>query len=452
MAQDHSIDDDGLRWTIRLRPRLTFHDGAPVRARDCTASLVRWMKRDSLGQSLALRLAALEAPDDATIVIRLRKPFPPLAYALAKVTPPMPVIMPERLASTDAFKQVSEAVGSGPFQFLAGEHVPGSRVAFARFEGYQAREEAPSFTAGGKRARLARVEWRTIPEPATAANALIAGEVDWLELPLPDLLPALAQAPGVTVDRLDPFGLYPVLRFNHLHRPTSNAGFRRAVLAAIDQREAMQAVMGDDTSAFAVPVGCFLPASNAASGAGLEALGPKPKGAVTAMLRDAGYGGERVVVMHPTDQPLYDAMTQVVVASLRGVGITVDDQAMDWGTVVQRRASKEPLDRGGWSMFCASFPGMDYLDPLVVPAVRANGPGAWYGWPEDGAIEALREAWMDALDPAERRRIAGAIQAEVLAQAIYMPLGQYFQKAAWRRGVDGVLKGPAPVFWNVGKS
>jgi len=452
MAEAYELGDGDRRWTIRLRGGLTFHDGTPVRAADCVASLLRWMKRDSLGQSLALRLNAIEAVDDRTFVIRLQRPFPPLAYALAKITPPMPVIMPERLATTDAFKQVGEAVGSGPFRFLAAEHVPGSFAAFARFETYRPRAETPGITSGGKVARIERVEWHVIPEAATAANALISGEVDWIELPLPDLLPSLQDAPGVVVGRLDRFGLYPMLRFNHLNPPTASAGFRRAVLAVIDQREMMQAIMGDDSSAYAVPIGCFLPGTPSATEAGMQNIGPKPDADIKALLKAAGYGGEKVVLMHPTDQPFYNAMSQVVAATLRRIGVAVDDAAMDWGTVVQRRASKEPIDRGGWSMFCASFPAMDYVDPLVVPAVRANGSSAWFGWPSDTKVEELREHWIDTEDQAARRRISDELQSRVLDDAIYAPLGQYFQKTAWRATLTDLLKAPAPLFWNVTKT
>jgi peptide/nickel transport system substrate-binding protein len=243
-----------------------------------------------------------------------------------------------------------------------------------------------------------------------------------------------------------------MLRFNHLQPPTANAGFRRAVLAAIDQREAMQAVMGDDAGAYAVPVGCFLPGTPSASDAGMQALGPKPDAEVKAMLEAAGYGGEKIVLMHPTDQPFYDAMSQVVAATLRRIGVALDDQAMDWGTVVRRRVSKEPLDRGGWSMFCASFPATDYVDPLVVPAVQANGPGAWFGWPTDSHVEELRERWIDTEDAGERHRFAAELQTEVLSEAIYAPLGQYFQKTAWRGELQGLLRAPAPLFWNITKN
>jgi peptide/nickel transport system substrate-binding protein len=453
MAAGHTVEDDGRRWTITLRPGLTFHDGSSVRARDCAASIARWMKRDSLGQTLAARLDAIEAPSDTSLVFRLKKPFASLAWALGKSQPSPPVIMPERLANTDAFKAVSEVVGSGPFRFVTDQYVSGSRAIFARFDGYVPRDEPANGTAGGKRAMVERVEWRIIPEAATAAAALRAGEVDWVEQPLTDLLPQLRADRSVVVDRLDPFGLYPVLRFNTLQGPTANRGVRQAILAAINPVEVMQAVMGDDATAYHAPIGCFLPGTPYANSAEMDRLGgQRPVAEIRQMLADAKYDGSPVVLLHPTDQPYYDAMAQVTAATLKRIGVAVDDAAMDFGTVVQRRASKAPLDKGGWSLFSSSFPALDYVDPLGAPAIRGNGAGAWFGWPTSPEVEQARDAWLDSGDPAEKVRLAATIQGAVFREALYVPMGQYFQSTAWQRRITGQLRTPVPVFWNLQKA
>jgi peptide/nickel transport system substrate-binding protein len=148
MVEGHRVEEDGRRWTMRLREGLLFHDGERVLARDCVASLRRWMVRDPIGQTLSARLEALEAPDDRTLVFRLRKPFASLPYALSK-TQPSPVIMPERVAQTDPYKQVQEIVGSGPFRWVAEEYVPGSRAVYVKFDRYRPRDEPVSHAAGG---------------------------------------------------------------------------------------------------------------------------------------------------------------------------------------------------------------------------------------------------------------------------------------------------------------
>jgi peptide/nickel transport system substrate-binding protein len=452
MLDGHAIEDNGLRWTMTLRAGLLFHDGTPVLARDCVASLKRWMRRDPIGQTIADRLDALEAPNDRTVVWRLKKPFASLPYALAK-TQPSPVIMPERLALTDPFKQVPEAIGSGPFRYLPDEYVSGHRAVFARFDRYTPRDEPASFTAGGYRVLVDRVEWRVIPDAATAANALVSGEVDWLDSPLPDLLPMLASKSGVVVAPIDIYGTFGGLRPNHLHGPTANAGVRRAMMAAIDQVDVMTAVMGGDPALYRAPVGYYIPGTPSANEAGMERVRQRADtAAIKAMLKDAGYGGERVVLMHPTDQVYYDAMSSVAAAALRAVGINLDEQSTDWGTVVERRTSKEPLEKGGWSLFPYGSPAAEYRDPIFATNMRGNGGAAWFGWPSDPEFEAMRTSWMDSSDPAERKRLDAATQQRAFETVPFIPLGQYLPPAAWRTSLTGLLKGATPVFWNVAKS
>ncbi len=452
MVEGHTVENGGKMWTMRLRDGLLFHDGTPVLARDCVASLKRWMRRDPIGQTINDRLESLEAKDDRTLVWRLKKPFASLPYALAK-TQPTPVIMPERLANTDPFKQIPEVVGSGPFRWVASEYVAGNLAVFAKFERYNPRPEPASFAAGGYRVMVDRVEWRIIPDAATAANALINGEIDWLDSPLPDLLPLLKKSSGVTVGPIDIYGTLGGLRPNHLHGATANPAVRRAMLAAIDQVEVMTAVMGDEKSLYHAPVGYFMPGTPSANDAGMQAVRKRHStDEVKAMLKQADYAGERVVLMHPTDQTFYDAMSQVVASSLKKVGINLDEQAMDWGTVVQRRTSREPLDKGGWSLFPAGYPAGEYRDPVFATNTRGNGKDAWFGWPTDEKAEAMRTAWMDSTDEAERKKLAADIQEEAFQNVPFIPLGQYFPPSGWRSNISTPLKGAVPVFWNVSKT
>ena len=451
MVEGHLVEDGGKRWTMKLRPGQTFHDGTPVLARDCVASVKRWMVRDPIGATINARLDALDAIDDRTFVFHLNKPFAFLPNALAK-TQPTCVIMPERLAG-DPFKQAAEAIGSGPFRWIADEFVSGSRAVFARNERYIPRPEKVEYGWGGYHVKVDRVEWRVIPDAATAAGALATGEVDWVEMPLPDLLPTLRKAPGVKVERLDTHGIYPVLRPNFLHGPTTNPAVRRAMLAAIDQVDEMTAVMGEDRDGWRAPIGFFIPGTESASEAGMKTLRERPSpDAIKAMLKAGGYNGERIVLMHPTDPPAYDALCQVAEGAFRRVGLNIDIQTTDWGTVTQRRNSKEPLEKGGWSIFPSGFPAVDFGNPVLATGLRTNGKDAWIGWPENPKLEALRDAWIDSSDPVEQKRISEQIQLECVDFVPYIPLGQYIQATAWRTNITGLLRGPAPVFWNIEKS
>ena len=452
MAEGHVIEQDGRRWTIRLREGLRFHDGEPVLAKDCVASITRWMKRDLLSRSFAPRLDALEAPDDRTVVIRLKQPFSHLPFALGKPLPNILPIMPAYLAAADVGQPITTLVGSGPFRFIPGEFSAGNFAAFAKFERYEARDEPANGTAGGRHVLIDRVEWKAIPDPATAANALITGEVDWLETPLPDLVPRLRATRDVTVGQLDPYGYYSMLRLNHLQGPTADRAIRQAIMAAIDPVEIMQAFVGDDESQYTAPVGVFVPNVPSASSAGMERLGGKKSNAeVRALLRAAGYGGERLVALHAVDNAFSNTVMQVVVARLRAVGMNLDDVAIDQGTLVQRRNSREPLDNGGWSIMPVNPSGADHLDPLVALGLR-TGAAAWVGWPESKRMEELRTAWIDSNDEGERRSLTIAIQEEALVEVVYIPLGRYFLPSAWRRGLSGILNTTVPVFWNVRKA
>ena len=362
-------------------------------------------------------------------------------------------MMPERLAKTDPFKQVTEVVGSGPFRWVADEYVSGNQAIFAKNEKYVPRSEAADYAAGGYRVMVDRVQWKIIPDAATAANALVAGEVDWVEMPLPDLLGMLRKAPGVSVGQLDPFGIYPGLRPNFLNAPTTEKAVRQVMLAAIDQKEVMTALMGDDTEAYRTNVGIFIPGSECANDAGMAPITKRHTTAeLKAMLAASGYKGERIALMHPTDQVFYDPMTQVVASQLKAIGMNIDDQATDWGTIVQRRNSKKPLDQGGWSIFVTGFPAVDQGDPILAINLRGNGDKGWVGWPTDAKLESLRDAWIDSGDEAEKMKLAEQIQTEALDFVSVIPLGQYMQSTAWRSDLKGLLKGPVPVFWNISKS
>ena len=159
------------------------------------------------------------------------------------------------------------------------------------------------------------------------------------------------------------------------------------------------------------------------------------------MLDQAGYNGEKIVFLHPTDQLAYNAISTVVVDAFHKVGLNVDEQMTDWGTVVQRRPSREPLGKGGWSMFPAGAPGPEYVDPLLANTLRSNGAKAWFGWPDDPVLEAAYEAWIDAPDDTTRREQEIAFQTAAFASVPSIPLGQYLPHAAWRSNVTGLVKG-----------
>ena len=276
MAAGHAVSNNGLQWDITLRDGLLFHDGTKVLARDAVASIQRWWQRDSFGAELSSRTDEISAHDDKTIRLRLKKPFALVPDALAVIIS-VPVIMPERLAKTDPFKQVTEMVGSGPFRFLDKERVTGSRVVYERFAAYQPRSDGkPEFASGPKVAHFDRVEWTVIPDASTAASALASGEFDWWENPSLDLVPQLKRAKNLTVTVKDFTSANGIMRFNHLFPPFDNPAIRKVVVSAIDQTEFMQAVAGATPELVRDKVGLFVPDTPMANDAGLDIQsGPK---------------------------------------------------------------------------------------------------------------------------------------------------------------------------------
>lgn len=453
MAEGHTVDEDGKRWTIRLRDGLKFHNGEPVRARDCAASIRRWGQRDTFGLALMAVTNEIAAPDDRTILIRLKQPFPLLADALGKSNSNICVMMPQHLAEIDGAQAVAEVIGSGPYRFVPGERLAGSLAVYERFRDYVPRSSgAQSFLAGPRTAHFDRVEWHIIPDASTAAAALTAGEVDWWEQPSADLLPPLRRNRSLRVDMVETFGFFSLLRPNHLYPPFDNPAIRRALLGAFVQADFMQAVVGDNRDLWRDGVGFFLPGSPAASDAGLDALPHHVDfDKVKRDLKAAGYRGERVVFLAPTDFQSVNAMSEVAGDALRRCGINLDYQTMDWGTALQRLASQEPLDKGGWSMFSTWSLGAGVASPAAHAYIRGSGRSATFGWFTSPRMEALRTAWLNTPDPAGQKSICRDMQVLAFEEVPYYPTGVFYQMTALRADLTGLVKG-APIFWGVQRS
>jgi peptide/nickel transport system substrate-binding protein len=452
MVEGHVVEEDGKRWTLTLRPGLLWHDGERVLARDCVASIRRWARRDALGGALMERTDELSATDDRTIRFRLKKPFPLLPATLGKVSSPMPAMLPERLATTDPFRQITEMVGSGPFRFLANERVPGSRNVYVRNERYVPRADGPAeWNAGPKVVHLDRVEWTTIPDAATKVAALQRGEQDWWENPTHDLLPLLRRDRRIVIATTNPTGAVNMMRPNHLHPPFSNPAFRRALLHGIDQTAMMQSVVGPNPADYFVPHGVFCPNTPMASEAGLEPLmGPRDLPRARELVRASGYGGEKVAMLVATDYPQFKAMGEVAADMFQKLGVNVDYVSMDWGSMLQRRTNRGPVEQGGWSVLNTGWEGSDHMDPSNHFAIRGNGndPAAWPGWCVSERLEQLREAWFDAPTSAEQQRICRDLQVQCMQDVPSIPLGQFQQPTAHRNTVTGVKPG-FPTFWGV---
>lgn len=452
MVEGETVSADGLTWDFRLRPGLFFHDGAPVLAKDVVASINRWAPRDPMGQMILARQDELVAVDDRNFRWKLKRPYTKLKYALGKTATPICFIMPERIATTGNTTMITEYVGSGPMSFERSEWVPGAKAVFKKFDRYVPREGNASWLAGGKRILVDRLEWIVMPDPATAAGALQNGEVDWWENPISDLVPLLRRNRNIAVDIADPLGNIGSFRMNHLHAPFNNKKVRQAVMTALNQEDYMRAVVGSDPELWSVLGGFFTPGTNTYTEAGGEAMKAKNLARGRQMLAESGYANEPVICLVAQDQPLTKAMGDVTADLLRRLGMNVDFVATDWGTVGQRRAMKNPPNQGGWSMFHTWHAGADTVNPAAYNAVRANGDGAWFGWPNVPSVEAGVTEWFDAPNADAEKAAIDKISREAVDNVVYAPTGFFKSYQAWRRNVTGIQKGPLPFFWGVAKS
>jgi peptide/nickel transport system substrate-binding protein len=453
MCEGAEEADGGRTWTFKLREGLKFHDNTPVLPRDVIASLIRWMGRDPNGQTIKATLEAMEAIDDRSFRIKLTKPFPKMLFAIGKSNPPLAAIMPERIAKTDPFTQISEYIGSGPMVFSKAQWVPGSSAVFERFEGYQPRAEAGQWMSGGKRMLFDRIEWKIIPDAATAAAALQSGEIDWWESPIPDVIPLLKRNGSINVDIADPLGNIGSLRMNHLWPPFDNVLARRAVQIALSQEDYMQAVAGDDTNLWKTCPSYFTPGTPSYSEVGSEPLkGERKIAEAKKLLEQAGYKGEKIVLLVATDIGITKAEGDVTADLLGKIGMNVDYVATDWGTVGTRRAKKDAPDKGGWHIFHTWHAGADCINPLPYTALRTNAEKAWFGWPNSPRIEGLIADWYAATDEASGAAEIARINAASMEFVTYLPTGFFLSYQAWRKNVSGVVKAPFPVFWGVQKT
>lgn len=448
---DWTISGDKLVYTFTLRDGLKFHDGKPVTAADAVASLKRWGQRDAGGQLIFDVTESLEATNDKTIVWKLKKPFPALLDTIGKQSAVPPFIMPERVAKTPPSEAITDYTGSGPFIFVKDEYQPGVSVTYKKNPDYIPRKEEPSWMAGGKVVKVDRVKWVTMPDAQTAVNALMSGEIDYIEQVQIDLLPILKSSDDIVIETRDDLGYQTMGRMNFKHPPFDNVKIRQAALKALSQKDVLGTMIGnpDYYKICGAIFGCGTPLGDE-GGAETLIKGGDKEGAKK-LLKEAGYDGTPIVLMQPTDVTTLTAQPVVAAQALREAGFNVDMQPMDWQTLVTRRASQAPPAKGGWNLFFTNWMVPEINSPLISPMLNGRGDKAWFGWPEDAKLEELRAEFIAADTPEKQREVAVRIQKHTLDNVIYIPLGQYASPQARSKKMTGMVPAPVPVFWNVDK-
>jgi peptide/nickel transport system substrate-binding protein len=451
MVDKYSQSVDGLTYSFTLRGGLSWHDGAPVTAEDCIASIRRWAAKDTLGQKVMSFVESITAQDDKTFTIRLKEPTGLLILALGKPSSNVPFMMPKRVADTDPNMQISDFTGSGPFVFKRDEWRPGEKVVYVKFDKYKPRPEPASGLAGGKVVKIDRVEWLAISDHQQAVNALLAGEVDFVELIPHDLIPLLNAAPNVKIVNWNRFGNQLAFRPNHLHKPFNNPKIRQALWHAFNQEDFLSAAIGD-AEYYEVCKSIFPCGTGLATDNGMDGLLSSNFKKAHDLLQEGGYDGTPIVLLHSTDVPVLANLAPVAKSLMERAGFRMDMQSMDWQSLVSRLRRKDPPESGGWNAFLTSWTSADLLNPVMVGFLNAGCDKAPPGWPCDAQMEELRDRYARAVDENVQKQIAAAIQVRNTQITTHIFLGQWYNRSAARSNVTGMLTAPVPVFWNMEKT
>jgi peptide/nickel transport system substrate-binding protein len=450
MVDKWETSADKLTWTFTLRDGLEWHDGQPVTAADCVASIKRWGAKDSMGQKLMSVVGELSAPDAKTIKMVLKEPYGLVTQSLGKSSSNVPFMMPKRVADTDPNSQITEAIGSGPYIFKRDEWRGGERVVYVKNPKYKPRNEPASGLAGGKVAKVDRVEWLILPDTQTQVNALINGEVDMVEIVPPDLLPLLTRDKNIRITVVNTAGRQYAMRFNVLHKPFDNVKVRQAVLYGLNQKEFLEANIGN-AEYYKECKSLFPCGSPLESTKGWEDKLAANVAKARQLLAESGYDGAPAVFLHQTDTPNHNNLATVGKAQLERIGLKVDLQPMDWQTLVTRRAKKDPPNAGGWAAYFTSWGATDIMNPVSAAFLNASCDKATFGWACDAELEKLRDAFAKETDPARQKAIAEQVQLRVLEYPTHAILGQFTTPTAIRANVNGLLRTPSLALWNVEK-
>jgi peptide/nickel transport system substrate-binding protein len=451
MVEEWSVSPDKRLWTFKLRKGLEFHDGKPVTGEDVVASLSRWSKRDTLGQTLATFIERMDAPAADTFRLFLREPCGFVLEALGKPSANVPFIMPKRIADTDAFKQIEDATGSGPYIFKRDEFRPGAIAVYTRNPKYVPRKEPASGTAGGKPVFVDRVEWIfALRDAQTQVIALQKGEIDMIErVPFEQVVPLRADK-TITMVIKDPSGFQYIGRFNHLHPPFNNPKVRVAAIAAFDQEAFLKAQIGVKDLYKTCP-SMYTCGTTYSTPVGSEIQSKSSMRKAQALVKDSGYDGTTIVILKPTDIATINKLPDVAAQLLRQAGFKVEVQAMDWQTLVGRRAKKDTPDKGGWNMFFTAFVAPDMWNPISNFGLNGACEKAWFGWACDAKLEELRDRFAHATDEPAKKKIAEQLQARGFEIGTHAPVGEYVAPSAVRKNIKGLVIGPGDFYWNIRK-
>lgn len=452
MLEDWAVSEDRLTYTFTLREGLAFSDGRPVTAEDCVASLLRWAKRESLGKQLMAVAEDFRILNPRTFELKLAQPYSFVIESLGKPGHQIPVIMPKRLAELPVDRPVPEVVGSGPYLWRQDLWRPGERAFLDRNPAYKPRPEPPDALAGGKLAKMDRVELVSMPDQATRVAALQANEVDLLEIVPADFIPLLRKNRNVTLgETRGGDQIMGILVMNQAQAPFNNRKVRQALQMAVPQPDVMASLGLPEDMYLQDCRSIYMCDAAHTSTAGTEIFRHAGLERARALLQESGYRNERVVFLHAASSAILNPMGLVIADAMKQAGFNLDVATSDYATVAQRRESREPVEKGGWSVVPLIWNGIDLVNADGNPAVSYNCGDGPYGWYCDPEVTPLLKELAAAATPKERKDVADRLQAAFHENVNIILTGQFAGPPAYRSELEGVMPFSFPLLWNISR-
>jgi peptide/nickel transport system substrate-binding protein len=440
LAESVTESPDHLNYTFKLRKPIHFHNGKLMTSADVVASFDRYAKVGNQRSTLD-NTSGWDAPDPDTFVIHMKRAQPTFIEALSSFSVPI-VIIPAENRDVPA-QQLTNAIGTGPFQLV--ESVPGSYVKLKRFDGYAPNTSFQERTGFGgyKQACLDTVTFRIVTEAGARVAGLKTGELQGVEDVPAKALPDLKDDKGVAILPLKNWWIqisYP----NTSAPPTNNLMFRKAVQAALDMDEIMDAASDGN---YGLNVGFQYPNQPDYTDAGKETYNIKDPAQAKKYLEQSGYQGEPVILLTNKDYPPMYNSALVMQQELQAVGINAQMKVVDWPTSVQ--LSQKP--DGGWNFFYTGWGTQPALGALATMQFMAD-PTAVYQPPNQKGDPDLMAAWNDMNSlptPAGRHEAFARMQKVILDKAYALPFGSFTKVQAVRSNVGGFVPYRIPRMANV---
>ena len=434
LADSWLVSPDGLTYTFKIRTGLKFHNGKELTSADVKASFERY-KRMALAKVTLAPVVSMDAPDPATFVIKVDKPQPVFLDELSAFVVPIAII-PAEQSEREGGKL--ELIGTGPLQFV--EWIPDSHIRLKRFDGYKPdmRYKGTDGFGGQKKVWFDMVDFKMIKEPGARVAGLESGQLQIIEDLPAESAKRLAGNKNIVIHELKNFWLHGAW-VNHSRPPTNDLRVRRAIQIALDMDEIMEI---STDGAFALQPGLQYPGNPYYVNNGAALYNVKDPKRAAALLKEAGYKGEELVIITNSSYQSHYKAAQIVSEQLKGIGLKVRVDVFDWATALTHRRNKD-----AWNLW---FTGQG-TGPAVGPfsALKDVVSPQLNQFVADPTLDKLFAEMVAGATFEERKATFGRFQERVYEQVLFLKFGDFTRKEAARANVKGFVPYRIPRMWNV---